>query len=268
MTPYEMFKFKYSINSASAIRPAVKKGRANWGDGFPWIAKFLDVFFPEIVPQVTFLGWLQDIYLQVLLRNERPDLELNPGQVLIVAGEPGRGKTLLSSVIVSRLLGGHSDISAYFVGQESFCGSFAEKNLVTVDDVVPTTTRLRRKQYSDMVKKLTAGGPHAKKHVGQFIWNGRVFVTCNVDPESLQILPVLDASVVDKIIVLRCNSEPKFPFKFPKYATLSNRIHRELPFFGRFLDKWDIPKTVRGQGPWRCFPVRAYQDPTLLYAMK
>jgi hypothetical protein len=230
-----------------------------WGVGFPWISKFLEVFFPNTIVRERFLAWLQRAYVYAYR------LEPVPGQVLLIAGDVTRGKSLLSTVIVSQLLGGSVDASSFFLGEERFTGHIWTKPLLTIDDTVPNTSSMRNIRYTAMLKKVVATGNHNYeqkfKDAGPIVWFGRVIVTLNTDPDSLRLLPSLDMSNADKIMMLVCNMDKVFPLEFPERSVLAKMIAKEIPYLGRWLMNWTMPEHCRGTSRMGVAP---YHDKTLV----
>jgi len=248
-----------NISTVKTLSPAPEGSVSDWGNKFPWLAEFFDVFFDEPAPRSIFLGWLQRAYLSGHFQDP------HPGQVVLIAGETSRGKTLLSTVIVSRMLGGSADASRYFLGEESFTYHILKKPLMTVDDTVPTTSAMRHTRYSAMLKKIAANSEHDYerkfKDAGKIRWMGRVIITCNTDPESIRLLPSMDISNADKISLFRCNMSKEYPLSFPERQELSKRINEELPYFCRWLMEWKLPEVYAGDNR---MGVVSYHDAHLL----
>lgn len=246
-----------NISTLKTMEPADGDGSV-WGKDFPWLANFLDAFFPDPVPRTIFLGWLQRAYAPAYRQ-----LPLT-GQVTLLAGGTGRGKSLLSTVIVSKMLGGSMDASRYFLGEDKFTDYVVSKPLWTVDDEVPATSANKQLRYSAMLKKVVANCEHIyeKKFMatGKVIWLGRVIITCNLDPNSIRLLPNMDQSNAEKINLFRCSDVDPFPVEFPDRRTLIKIIDQELPYLCRWLLTWELPKQYRGASR---MGVIHYHDPLL-----
>jgi len=248
-----------NVSTVQVLPPAPEGEAQEWGQGFPWLANFIDVFFPDQKPREIFLSWLHRAYVNAYKHSPVS------GQIVLIAGGVTRGKTLLSTVILSRLLGGSSEAGNFFLGEDTFTDYVMKKPLWTVDDTVPATSSTRHVRYSAMLKKIVANCEHTYnrkfRDAGKIIWIGRVIITCNTDPESIRILPSLDQSNADKISLFRCNSATKFPLKFPDRVTQSKIIDQELPFFARWLLNWTIPACYKGTSRMGVIP---YHDNMLL----
>ena len=81
-------------------------------------------------------------------------------------------------------------------------------------------------------------------------------VSCNIDSESLRMLPDMDVSIADKVILLRTTGqEVEFP------PDVEDVIDAELPSFCRFLMDTEIPKHIAEANR---IGMRAYHEPSLL----
>ena len=213
-----------------------------WGDGFEWTAKFLDGLFADDSQKTWFLAWLKRYYEGGVRQSPRL------GQAVILAGPVDRGKTLLSTGLISRIVGGHADASAYFLGDERFTSHILSMPLMTIDDTSPATDTLRHVRYSTMLKKLTANQWHTyeKKFMpaGSVEWMGRVMITCNTDPVSIRLLPDMDLSNAEKISLLRCRDKPSTDF--PPRVEINNTLDVELPSLCRWLLNFQTPGLMEG----------------------
>ena len=228
---------------------------ANWGDDFPWISDYLDQLFDD-EQRPIFLSWLAHFY-----QSARAG-KLRNGHGLFVAGPPGSGKTFLSNVLISKLMGGHQEVSAFVLGTTQFITAH-EKPVWTVDDAVASTDNRAHTLYSQLVKKIIANFslPYHPKGINAVDqeWLGRLIVTLNDDPESIQMLPSIEHSVLDKVIFLKAADTS---IDFTDAAQL---VAKELPAFAAFIRDWVIPEDHRGD--WR-FGVKSWQHPDLLNIAK
>ena len=184
-----------------------------------------------------------------------------PGQASFFSGVPNTGKTLLSTVVLSRIFGGHIDASSFLCGEDNFNSHLFQTAVWAVDDVVPLTDRRSHLKFSALIKKMAANRTFSvreKFKVDKTIeWNGRVVVTCNTDPESIRILPNVDLSNRDKINLFRVAERKSFSFPVDVVDT----IKAELPFFLRWLLEWVPPAHVKGDTR---YGVKTYCETSLL----
>lgn len=239
-----------NTSNVECMKPAECTGE--WGKDFPWLSSFIDTFFDPADQKEFFLGWWKHFYENALAKTPRA------GQALFVAGDPGVGKTLLSTAIVSASVGGHVDASSYLLGEEKFTSHVVGSPIMSVDDTVPASDTRRHTRYSAMIKKITANRYHTYEEkfqkAGQVTWLGRVVVTCNLDPESVRLLPNVELSLLDKINLFKC---AKVERKFPSPTDLMKIINAELPYLLRWLLDWEIPDHCKGDSR---FGVASYHE--------
>jgi hypothetical protein len=253
------FMGKRVLNTARVmpLRPA--ESIADWGDRFPWLSGFLEKFFDNDEQLLYFLSWLKRFYCSAL------DGAPKQGQALFIAGEPGQGKTLLSNRIVSGLVGGHQDATQFLLGASSFNKELFHHGLWSVDDATPGDSSADHKKFSSLLKKVTANTTfeyHAKFQDSVMVeWTGRVIITGNLDAESLRILPDLDTSILDKIMLFRAATVDKM---FPERHVLQDTITRELPYLAAWLVEFDVPEECISEQAR--YGIRGYHHPELRLA--
>ena len=222
---------------------------------FPWLHSYFSTLFDPTEQLDYFYAWLQRWYKSALKQ------KMSPGQASFFAGKPNTGKTLLSTLILSRMFGGHIDASSFLCGEDNFNSHLFQAAVWAVDDVVPLTDRRSHMKFSALIKKMAANRDFSvreKFKVDKTVeWNGRVVVTCNTDPESIRILPDVDLSNRDKINLFRVAD--RGDFTFPHNA--AEIIQAELPFFLRWLIDWIPPEHVLGDTR---YGVKTYCESSLL----
>jgi hypothetical protein len=247
---------KYLNISRAKVMAPTTSDRA-WGDGFPWISKYLEGLFDE-KQRAVFLSWFSHFYQNALAGKPKR------GQALFVAGEQSAGKTLLSQRIVGAIMGGHGEATQYLLGETTFNESIFFKPVWAVDDATASTDPRMHRKYSEIIKK-TVANPYQEFHCKfkkavTHRFNGRVIVTLNDDPTSLAMLPQIDGSLLDKIVVLRA-AAPGVSFD-----GVEGILNAELPYFVDFLSSYVIPpwlkqnasETVRfGHDAWQHPDLRA-----------
>ena len=224
-----------------------------WGINFPYIANLLDGYFDPPEQLQFFLSWLAYGYQHALKGQPRN------GQAVFLAGEVNQGKTLVSNVLVGDLFGGHIDASDYLLGESKFNKELFEVGLWTVDDTLPSSDPRKQQLYSAMLKKIPANYSfqYHPKFRDQFMlpWAGRVLITCNADPESIRILPDVEMSLLDKVMLFKVATLDR------DFTDAATQIRAELPFFARFLQDYAIPSECRGDAR---FGVKCYHHEELL----
>lgn len=246
-----------NICNVKVVTPS--EGPGEWGENFPWIGQFLkELFDPE--DQLEFmLAWLKRFYCSAR------DGKLLQGQAVFLAGDTGRGKTFFSNRIVGALVGGHADASQYLMGKTTFNKDLFHKPFWTVDDALPGDNNQDHKAFSTMVKRVTANNMfefHAKfRDACQVAWSGRVMVTGNLDADSLRILPDLDTSILDKLLLFK--AAPRVSH-FPEKHQLEAIVRKELPHFAAWLIEYTPPDNVMDADPR--YGVARYHHPFLKQA--
>jgi hypothetical protein len=239
---------------AKPVQPAADGDPSYW----PWLEGFMTPFFSkddhgnETLPY--FYAWFQRLYRAVL------EHRMDQGQLLILLGHTGHGKTLLTNKIVGSAVGGFSDASAYLSGNTAFnkdlCGSAAW----VIDDQTAAATYADQRKFVELTKRCVAN-PRLEYHAKYadavpLPWAGRVMMSLNLDAQSLAALPTLDSSNRDKIIALRVSAAHK-P-KFGSNEIVEKTVKGELPHFLRWLLDWSPPTTVLDTSR---FGVKTYIDP-------
>ena len=212
-----------------------------WGEGFPWLAAYIDgLFNDELKQRDVFLSWVGHFYNHA--RVGRP----MKGHALFVAGPVSAGKTFLSQFIIGKLMGGHSEASDYMLANTSFNEDLFSAPIWTVDDATMAAGRDRHEMYSQMVKKFVAN-PYQQYHpkfrkAVTFRFNGRLIVTMNDDPKSVKMLPDIEVSMLDKVVILKAG-KPGTDFRGAESKALA-----ELPAFADYLANWKTPAWLLTKG--------------------
>jgi hypothetical protein len=201
-----------------------------------------------------FLAWFKRLYMALL------EGRLDQGQLMILLGPTGRGKTLLTNQIIGRAVGGYADASDYLSGNTSFNRDLCGSAMWVVDDQVAASTYADQRKFVELTKRCVAN-PRLEYHAKyadavSLPWAGRVAMSLNLDANSLAALPTLDSSNRDKIIALRLNSEHKVSFR--SNSDTESTIADELPFFLKWLVDYTPPDYVVSSNR---FGVQTYIDP-------
>lgn len=236
------FNGRRILNSSKTVpvRPASTGDPEFW----PWIHSFLMPFFVrdtegrETLPY--FLAWFKRLYVSLL------EGRLDQGQLLILLGPTGRGKTLLTNQIIGRAVGGYADASDYLSGNTTFNRDLCGSAMWVVDDQVAASTYADQRKFVELTKRCVAN-PRLEYHAKYadavaLPWAGRVAMSLNLDANSLAALPTLDSSNRDKVIALRLNPEHRVSFK--SNSETEQTIADELPYFLKWLVDYAPPEYV------------------------
>jgi hypothetical protein len=219
-----------NIGRATPLQPSGVK--RPWGDGFPWLAQYLTDLFGEQQLNV-FLAWLAHFYKHAQAGKPKK------GQALFVAGPQSAGKTFLSQRVIGGLMGGFQEATNYVLGNTTFNEQLFHSPVWAVDDAVAAADPRRHSSYSQIVKKIVAN-PYQEysakfKKAVTFRWNGRLVITLNDDPTSIAMLPNIEGSILDKIVILRATA-PGVSF-----VGADDTVAAELPYFADFLVSFVTP---------------------------
>ena len=209
------------------------------------------------------LGWLKIGY-EALFEGK-----LRHGQALAIAGPRDCGKSIIQAIITEVLGGRAAKPYRYMCGATEFNGDlFAAEHLMIEDEVAFTDIRARR-HFGARIKDFTVNtvqSCHGKNRQALSLkpfW--RVTITLNDEPENLLILPPIDESLEDKIILLKAYKNP-MPMET---GTLAGRnkfmavLMEEIPMFIHQLQRFEIPERLRSER----FGIKHFQHPELLSAL-
>lgn len=212
----------------------------------------------------TFYSWLK-VAITSLRAGKR-----RPGQVLVMAGPPGCGKSLVQNLI-TKLLGGRSAKPyQYMTGGTQFNSElFTAEHLMIEDEAASFDFRIRRALGQNLkgivVNDTQRCHPKGRQALTLMpFW--RVSITLNDGAEDLMVLPVIDESVQDKMILMRAHKgELPMPTEtLEQWGAFMALLDAELPYFIHFLlNTWQIPADMKCAR----YGVVHYHHPDLLQMM-
>lgn len=255
------FKGKLLLNTCSAtcMEPAPEGSVISYAHGreekFPWLAEFLHSFFEPVSQLEYFYAWWKWFY-----ENGRA-LQPKPGQAIVIAGHTGVGKGFLSHGIIGRSVGGSIDAADYLVSGSQWTGALANSPVWCIDDASGPQDFYEGQKFTNMLKRITSNQTlsfnEKFQQTGEVTCYSRAIVTCNLDPESMRIMPGLDQSNTEKISFFRARSDNAF--RLPGYDEQEAIVSRELPFLLRWLIDWKLPEHLRNDKNPR-YGVMHYHD--------
>ena len=243
-----------NTNFRKPVQPASDGSETLW----PYLKSWLwPVFGDEQLPY--FLAWFSRFYGGAIGH------EPTQGQVVVVAGGPSQGKTLLNWRVVGTALGGFADATPYLQGKTSFNKTAAEHPVWSLDDPTGQIDYDKHKMFGEAIKAHVAN-PRVSYHPKhkdsiEIPWYGRLFMTCNTDPQSLSVLPPMDNAVSDKIMLFKFTD---YQHPFGKNSDVESVIAEELPHFLRWLCDYSPPAGVIWEENKR-FGVKPYHHPEMLH---
>jgi hypothetical protein len=207
-----------------------------------------------------FYGWTKIAYEALLSGEPRP------GQALVFAGVHDCGKSLVQNIMTC-ILGGRSARPYQFMsGLTSFNSDLFEAEHLMIEDEQASTDIRARRNVGAQLKNVTSvvwQRCHAKRRIPISLkpfW--RLSISVSDEPENLMVLPPIDDSIEDKLILLRAS---KKPMPMPT-TTLAGRkkfwekLESELPAFIGFLTQWKIPQELASER----FGIRHFHHPEIL----
>lgn len=223
------------------LQPDSAKGNS-WGDGFPWVASFLEGLFPDCIQRDRFMSEWAYAYRNAYLGTPRN------GHTIFIAGAPGVGKNFLTECLYGPSLGGFADASEHLLGRTRFNSNLFHVGVWTCNDTVTKGDAKERAVFAKSLKKMAANQVHiveAKyRNASNIPWEGRVVVTLNTDPLSLQILPDVELSNREKICLFKTSD------KVLDDKDAARHAREELPALCSYLLNMEIPEHCRGDARW------------------
>lgn len=215
------------------------------------------------VQVLHFLGWVKVAFEALRAGQTRP------GQALVLCGPHNCGKSLLQNLLTEILGGRAAKPYQAMTGGTAFNADLFGAEHLMVEDEQPSTEIRARRSFGSQIKAITVNEAqrlHAKYRDGIILrpfW--RLSVSLNDEPEALMVLPPLDDSLEDKLILLKAYRS-KMPMPTTTVAERKafwDRLISELPGFLDYLTHWQIPESMSCAR----FGVRHYHHPDLTDAL-
>ncbi len=235
-SPIVNYENKRYYNTARVYPLQAADSSAKFGEGFPMIAKWMNHMLGS--DQLDHeLAWLSHAYKNAVKGKPKR------GHAHFLVGPPNCGKTLYNTVVLGGLFGGGIKASDYLTGKSEWTDHLFEYGMWLVDDEAPTASSAMHTAFTARLKEHIANDTfliNGKfKKSGRVFWRGRISVTLNDDPVSMRLLPDLDMSIKDKLMVFNCNDG----FEFTK--DIKKTVTSELPAFAAWLLAYDIPEEMQ-----------------------
>lgn len=135
------------------------------------------------------------------------------GQVCILCGPPGGGKSRLQHWLFTPLFGGRSaDPVAWLFGEDRFCDDLAGAEHLASEDPPAVLKGETRAHLRERIKALAVNDSFrvaAKFSRAENLdpwW--RVSVSLNDSPDALRMLPALSHDIADKVLLFRTHAVP------------------------------------------------------------
>jgi hypothetical protein len=205
-----------------------------------------------------FYGWLH-----TGIRGLYKDETRLYGQALVFCGPVDCGKSVVQNQIITPLLGGRSGRPISWLSNTTQFNShlFKAVHLMMEDDNYETDHRSRQ-VFGSSVKRVTANVEqtyHRKnlpEHTMKPYW--RLSISLNDEENNIAVLPELDPSLEDKLIIFKCErKEMPLPARGPG-RTLDVAIKEELPAFLHYLR---YEHKIRPELASKRYGIKAYVHP-------
>jgi hypothetical protein len=212
----------------------------------------------------------QDVYLYGWLKIAIESLssgKFRPGQIMAIAGEHGSGKTLLQ-MLLTAFFGREAKPFRYLVGETTFNSEmFRAEHLVIGDEAAGTDIRTRR-HFGKELKQIAAELSHSchKKRKDAFalrpFW--RCSITLNADGENIMVLPPIDESMSDKIMLLKAmKADYEMPDDLNSFTGWRDLLISQLPAMAAWLMDIEIPEALKDKR----YGITTYQHPELMESL-
>lgn len=147
-------------------------------------------------------------WLAIALRSLRRG-DFRPGQVVVLAGPPQCGKSLLQAMITEILGGRQANPMRYMMEDTAFNKDLAGAEHWPIEEPRTSTDTRTRIQFGNTIKECFNNRDFSIHGKGKEAITLRIFrrgtISLNDDPDLLMVLPPLNGSVDDKMMLFRCS---------------------------------------------------------------
>lgn len=195
-----------------------------------------------------------------------------PGQLLVLAGPKDTGKSMFQSLILTAILGGRAARPyRYMTMQTTFNADLFKAEHLYMGDEKPALHIEERQAFGNAIKDLIVNsiqsfhpkGVDAKVIPLPPFW--RMSLSLNDEPQNLMVLPPLEDSILDKMMLFKVAMPDCLPQDIgEERAKFSETIKQELPCLIYDLIHFSIPQHMRGGR----MGVKAYFNPDLVASVE
>jgi hypothetical protein len=217
----------------------------------------------EFDQTLHFYGWMKCAY-QSLSSGRH-----TPGQCLAIAGPPDAGKSLIQNLTTIVLGGRVAKPYQFMTGKTQFNAEMFGAEHLMIEDESASTDNRTRATLGSFIKMVTVNRTqscHGKNKQAFTLtpwW--RLTISVNEETEHLMVLPHLDESVNDKMMLLKAfKKQMPMPTETPEEkAAFWATLESEVPAFLDFLINWQIPEELRDSR----FGIKTFHHPELVAAL-
>ncbi len=167
------------------------------------LTETIHTIFPDADCCLRFEAWLFGAW--EMLHERRWE----PHPALALVGPVNSGKSLLMALI-RWILGNYSAGKAvkFLRGETSFNADLCESVMLEMDDEIPPAGQTAREALGQKIKGIVTCVPQRIEAKGldavTLKPHWRIIIATNEEPEKVTVLPPIDDSTEDKILILRC----------------------------------------------------------------
>ena len=245
------------LDSPAVIPPATGE--------FPVIQQWMDNLFDwESEQCVCILGWLKYSYIAISTHTFRP------GQVLALSGEALCGKSIWQNEIITPIVGGRvGDPFMFMSGASAFNGNLFGAEHMMIEDKHSSTSISSRRELGSHFKSFTVNRNQSCHAKGKDaitldpIW--RTSISFNSEAENVCIMPPMDDSIRDKVMLVKARSRPwPMPTETDEqWNAFLATVRAELPAFIHYILSLELDDSLKCPR----FGVKSYHNPELLEAL-
>jgi hypothetical protein len=211
-------------------------------------------------PLPYFIGWVQWARRNIGRRT------IFPGQVPIFVGPSGAGKSLLQKYITI-LLGGRDASAFEYMRGSTFNEDMFEAAHLILEDRFFEGGKAKSREFGAALKEIAVN--HVHRCHGKFkkavtLWpKWRMTISMNDEAENLTMLPPLDASIKDKIMLFQV-SQPDYPVDLGTdkgWDEWDKIAKAELPGLAKYIDEYELGDLVAPR-----YGVKAWHDEHIINA--
>lgn len=234
---------------------------------FPMIEQILsDLFIGESTDQLFYVfGWLQ--MARRMLTAGKP----MPGQALVMAGPRNCGKNLFQDLITEMLGGRVARPYRYMTGKTEFNADLFQAEHLMIADEAPFHDITSRRLFGTRIKDFAVNqyqschGKHKDALILAPCW--RLTISVNDESENLVMLPPLDNSIEDKIMLFKVQ-QAEMPMECDSPEGRSafwDALLEELPGFIYFVEEMYKIAPVH-----KCprFGIKAFHHPSIVEVLE
>ncbi len=218
---------------------------------------FIDTFLTELLGEQKRVALAHLRQARINLRN----MQRRPLPALALVGPRNCGKSMLIE-ICRRCLGGRAANAFGALSGENFNADTIGAELLMIDDEIASKDHRARTALAQGIKKNAFAGSVRFRPLYHEAINMRpiqmTIIAVNDETEHLQVLPILDDSMKDKLTLLQCSQATLGGID--DREEIGRKIDQELPAFLHMLDNSTHPMDLRDQRTG----AKAWQNPDVL----